>query len=221
MTPTATFALATYQDEAEVVETRSQAVTIADRARGLQVVDEATNTEALTLLAECRKTGKRIEDLRKSFVAPLNEHVKNINAYFASNAAPVKEADGILAQKTSAYRFKVAEMARKEQERLRVLAEKRYEAQAAKAEAKGLDAPPVIPLAPTVAAPAKTVATDAGSVTFIERRSFEITDAAAVPRELCCPDEKKIGQMVRAKAWEPANAPAGIRIIITQEPSVR
>lgn len=220
MTPTTATALAPYQDAPEVLEAQTQALTIADRARCLQVIDESTNTEALTLLAECRKTGKRIEDLRKSFVGPLNEHVKNINSYFANNTVPVKEADGILSQKTSAYRAKVAELARKEQERLRVLAEARQERAAAKAEAKGMEAPPVVPLVPTVAAPAKTVQTEAGGVTFRKQVHFEITTPDFVPREWCCPDERKIGAAARAGIIGPDSV-NGVRIWTTEEATVR
>ena len=211
-------ALAAYQEAPEVVEAQTQALTIADRARGLEVVDEATNTEALTLLAECRKTSKRIEDLRKSFVAPLNEHVKNINAYFAQNGAPVKEADGILSQKTSAYRAKVAEIARKEQERLRRLQEARQEKAAAKAEARGEEAPPVIPLVPCVAAPAKTVDVGGAKVTYRKTPHVEIVDPDAVPRNWCEPDERKIrAALVNGVV---AEIP-GVKFWYTEEASVR
>jgi hypothetical protein len=221
MTPATLAVIAPYQDDEEVLEAASQALSIVEQARGLDIVDEATNGRALTMLSQARKYTKEIDALRHGFVDPLNAHIKDINAYFADKAAPAKEADTILAQKTSRYRAAVQEAARKEQERLRLLQEKRQERAVAKAEERGVEPPPVVVLIPTVAPPAKTVQTGSGSITFVERRTFEITDAAAVPRDLCCPDEKKIGQMVRAKAWEPQNAPAGIRIIVTQEPSVR
>ena len=130
-------ALAAYEEDKEVLEAQGQAVTIADRARALQVNDEPSNDQALELLTECRKTQKRIEELRKAFVAPLNEHVKNINAYFAQNAAPVKEADTILSQKTSTWRAKVQEIVRKKQEHDRLMAERAQERAAVKAERHG------------------------------------------------------------------------------------
>jgi hypothetical protein len=214
--------LTSYAEDAEVKEVAVRARTIADEARALEVVDEASNGLALTMIAECRKATSRIDDLRRKFVDPLNAHVKNINSFFKDQVAPADEANRILTKKASDYRMKVAEAARKEQERLRLLAEKRQQAAAEKAEAKGLEAPPVMPIVPTVAAPAKTVQTDTGAkVTFVERWSFEVTDPDAVARNLCCPDEKKIGQMVRAKVWKPEDAPAGIRITVTQEPTVR
>jgi len=185
-------ALAPYQEDEEVRETQSLAVTIADRARALEIVDEATNAQAIAILADCRKTVKTIDQLRRKFVDPLNQHVKTINAFFAENAAPAKEADSILSGKTSAYRMKVQEAARKEQERLRLLQERRQEKAAARAEEKGLDAPPVIPIVPTVAPPPKSVKTGAGTVTYRKTSHMEVADPEAVPREWCIPDERKI-----------------------------
>jgi len=221
MTPTA-LAVVPYTDDEEVLEAQTQVRTIADEARDLVICDEATNGTGLSMLAQCRKATKRIDELKKRWLDPLNRQIKVIRDDFDAMAAPAREADQILARKTADYRMKVQEAARKEQERLRILAEKRQERAAAKAEERGCEPPAIIPLMPTVAPPAKTVETESGAkITFVERWSFEITDAAAVPRDLCCPDEKKIGQLTRAKFWSPDKAPAGIRIIVTQEPSVR
>lgn len=221
MTPQA-LALAPYQDDPEVVEVVSQARTIADEARELTIVDEPTNNRALTMLATARKYTKSIDALKKRWLDPLNDQIKLIRGDFDQMAAPAKEADQILARKTADYRFKVAEAARKEQERLRLLAEKRQERAEARAAERGVEPPPVQPLIPTVAPPAKTVATDGGAkVTFRKQFHFEITDAGKVPREWCCPDEKKIGQAVRAEILTAENAPAGIRIWSTEEPTVR
>ena len=210
-----------YQRDTEVVQAQEQAAAVVVAARELAIVDEATNARGLEMLATARRQAKNIDALRRKFVDPLNKHIKDINAFFKAGAAPLEDANRILSVKTRDYRAKVAEEARKEEERLRLLAEKRHERAVEKAEARGEEPPPLMPIVPTVAAPAKTISTDSARVTFVERWSFEITDAAAVPRELCCPDEKKIGQLVRAKFWQPDAAPAGIRITVTQEPTVR
>jgi hypothetical protein len=215
-------AIATYQDDQEVLEAQTEVRTIADDARELVIVDEATNGQALDMLAHCRKAGKRIDALKKRWLDPLNEQIKLIRSDFDEMAAPAKEADRILSGKTSAYRTKVQEAARKEQQRLRLLAEKRQAAAAAKAEERGVEPPPVMPIAPTVAPPAKTVATDSGAkVTYRKQYHFEITDAAAVPRDWCIPDEKKIGAAVRAQILTADNAPAGVRVWVTEEATVR
>lgn len=222
MTPT-TQAVAAYESDAQVIEATSRAAAVLTRAQAITVKDQATEAEATDLLAEARKGTKGIEALRRSFVDPLNEHVKNINAFFRRGATPLADADRLLGQKLTDYRAKVAEAARKEEERLRAQQEAKHAKAVERAEAKGLEAPPAMPLVPTIARPAKTVeASDGGAkVTYVERWGFEITDAAAVPREFCCPDEKKIGQLVRAKFWQPDQAPPGIKITVTHEPTVR
>lgn len=111
-------ALATYQEDQEVLEVQTQARTIADDARELVIADEATNSRALDMLSQCRKASKRIDALKKRWLDPLNDQIKLIRSDFDAMAAPAKEADQILSRKTSDYRMKVQEAARKEQERL-------------------------------------------------------------------------------------------------------
>jgi hypothetical protein len=220
MTPQ-TAEVVAYREDPEVVEVQTQARTIADEARDLAIVDEASNAQALTMLSQARKYSKNIDALKKRWLDPLNAQIKVIRGDFEAMAAPAKEADQILSRKTSEYRAKVQEAARKEQERLRLLAERRQEKAAAKAEAKGLEPPAVIPLVPTVAAPAKTMQTEAGSVTFRKQTHFEVVDASQVPREYWTLDEKKIGAAVRAGIATPDNPIPGVRIWTTEEPTVR
>jgi hypothetical protein len=185
--------LAPYREDTEVLEAETQARTVADEARELAIIDEATNNQALTMLSNVRKTARRIDELKKRWLDPLNDQIKLIRGDFDQMAAPAKEADQILSRKTSDWRFKVQEAARKEQERLRALAEKRQAAAAAKAEARGVEPPPVMPIVPTVVAPAKTVETGDGSkITYRKTAHLEVTDPEAVPRQFCSPDEKKI-----------------------------
>ena len=220
MTPAAS-AVAPYMADQDVLAAKQEVRTIADEARELEIVDEASNAQALNMMAACRKAGKRMDALKKRWLDPLNSQLKLIRSDFDTMAAPAKEADRILTQKTGAYRMKVAEAARKEQARLNALAARRQEKAAARAEERGEDAPPVIPLVPTVAAPAKTVATDEGKVTYRKTPHFEIVDASAVPREYLSVDEKKIGAAVRSGIATPDAPIPGVRIWITEEPVVR
>jgi hypothetical protein len=213
--------MATYRTDAEVCAVETQARTIADEARELVICDEKSNGLALDMLSQVRKAVKRIDALKKRWLDPLNEQIKLIRSDFDAMAAPAREADAILARKTSEYRMKVAEEARKEQERLRLLAERRQERAVAKAEERGVEPPPVMPIVPTVAPPAKTVATESGTVTYRKQFHFEITDASAVPREWCIPDEKKIGAAARAEVIGPNNPLPGVRVWVTEEATVR
>jgi hypothetical protein len=217
-----TLDIAPYRNDEEVQAAESQVRTIADAARELQITDEETNAQALDLLSQARKGVKRIDALKKRWLDPLNKQVKLIRADFDALAAPAKEADGILATKTSAYRIKVNEAARKEQERLRLLAEKRQERAAQRAEEKGVEPPPVIPIAPTVAPPAKSVQTEGGArITYRKQTHFEVTDPAQVPDAYKTIDEKKIGAAVRAGIASAENPIPGVRIWTTEEAVVR
>ncbi len=221
-TPARILDVAPYRDDEEVVAAETLARTVADEARELDVVDEASNATALEMLTAVRTTVKRIDALKKRWLDPINKQVKLIRADFDAMAAPAKEADAVLTRKTSAYRMKVAEAARKEQARLNALAARRQERAALRAEERGEDPPPVIPIVPKVEAPAKTVATDSGAkVTYRKQTHFEIVDAAQVPREYLSVDEKKVGAAVRAGIATPENPIPGVRIWITEEPVVR
>ena len=214
--------IAPYRNDADVQQAETAVRTIADDARELIIVDEATNAVALDMLSQSTKARKRIDALKKRWLDPLTAQVKTIRDDFTAMAAPAAEAEGILRVKTGDYRAKVAEAARKEQERLRLLAEKRQAKAAEKAEAKGVEPPPVMPIVPTVAPPAKTVATDSGAkITYRKVIRGEVVDANAIPREWCCPDEKKLGAAARAGIITPDNCPPGYRITITEEPVVR
>jgi len=214
--------LAPYRDDEEVLAAETQVRTIADEARELTITDEATNVVALDMLSSVTKARKQIEALKKRWLDPLNQQVKLIRSDFDAMAAPAGEAEQILRTKTGAYRAKVAEAARKEQERLRLLAEKRQERAAERAEAKGVEPPPVMPIVPTVAPPAKSVATDSGAkITYRKTTHFEVTDASQVPKQYWTLDEKKIGAAVRAGIATPDSPIPGVRIWVTEEPVVR
>jgi hypothetical protein len=218
-TPATVTDLAPYRQDVEVVEAQTSLRTVADEARELLITDEATNAVALDLLGQVRKAGKRIDALKRRWLDPLNAQVKLIREDFAAMAAPAAEADRILSQKTSTYRAMVQEKARKEEERLRLLAEKRQERAAERAEERGLEAPPVIPIVPTVATPAKTVATESGAkITYRKTPHMEITDPDAVPRQFCSPDEKKCRAALTSGI---VSEIPGVRYWVTEEATVR
>ena len=204
----------------EVLAAKGAALTIADQARALEIVDEPTYNIALSVLAQCRKAGKRFDDLKKKWTAPLKQQVKDqcgvIERDLDEMAAPAREADAVLTAKTNAWRLKVAELARKAQEHDRLKQERAHERAVERAEAKGVEPPPMSPVLPTYAPPAKTVETADGSrVTFTRRFHMEIEDASLLPREYLVPDEVKIRKVASAGIQIP-----GVRSWYTEEPSV-
>jgi hypothetical protein len=187
------------------------------RAREIDIVDDASDMEAKQFLVQVTTARKRWDELRHWFVDPQNAYIKAINNLFKAQAAPVDEAESILRGKVSAYFRAKQDAARKEQERLRKLAEARNARQAAKAEANGTEPPPAIFPLPTVAVPEKTTHTESGSVTLRKRWTFEIVDPAQVPDEYKTVDERKIGAVVKAGI---RNIP-GVYIFEKEELAVR
>jgi len=214
--------VAPYRNDEDLQEAQAAVITIADAARVLEITDDATHATALDLLSQARKGGKKLDALKKRWLDPLNAQLKLIRSDFDAMAAPAKEADQILSRKTSDYRIKCQEAARREQERLRLLAEKRQAKAVERAEERGVEPPQVIPLVPTVAPPAKTVETDSGAkVTYRKQTHFEIVDEGQVPKQYWTLDEKKVGAAVRAGIATPDNPIPGVRIWITEEATVR
>lgn len=210
------------QYDEQVYETTDQVDDLVLRVGKLDVVDDPSNDFALSLLADLRAAVKQIEMHKQRYTKPLNDHLKMIRGDFDRMAAPAIEASGILSKKIGVYRAKLDEAARKEQERLRLQAERKQERAAERAEAKGLEPPIPQPIVPKVAPPAKTVTTTSGAkVTFRSVPKFEIVDEALVPREYLKVDEVKIGAAVRSKLATEANPIPGVRIWVDQEPVTR
>ena len=199
MAPTATAAVELYREDHDVQEAEQLARTVADEARELQIVDDASNVVAATLLSQVTSTRKRIDALKKRWLDPLNQQVKLIRDDFTAMAAPAAEAEQILRGKVQVYYREKQEAARREEERLRKLAEKRQERAVAKAEAKGEEPPAMdIPM-PSVAAPAKTTRTETGAaVTMRKVWKWRVLDEAQIPREYFVLDEKKLNAVVKA-----------------------
>ena len=181
---------------------------LLERAQSIEIVDPVSDHEAAEFLAQVKTARKRWDELRHWFTNPLEKQKKAIIAKFAADDAPLAQAQKIVGDKHIAYVREAQEKARREQERLRKLAEARQAKAAAKAEEKGLEAPPVVIHMPTVQAPPKTVRTEAGSVTIRSAWKFEVVDMAALPDEYKIADAVKLGKVVRAGVREIA----GVRI---------
>ena len=208
-----------YEDDPQVLEVVTKSSDLVTQANLLVITDQMTDSQAKAALAVVTIQKRQFEKLRKSFVQPLNDHVKTINAFFKEQAAPLNEAEGIIKGKVSQYFREQQAIADKERVRQLKLAAKRQETADKKAQKTGQPvAPPVAPpvAVPTVAPPVKTTKTDAGSVTMRMDRKWEIVDESQIPRELMMPDEKKIKTMVDAKIPVP-----GVRVYEKPVPVVR
>ena len=147
-------------------------------------------TDDLSIIAKLKKA---IEEKRKEYVGPINEHLKSVNDAFKNFAEPLNQADSITRQKILNYR-KEQERIRQEQERINQL---RMEAAQAEMELKGeltesVKVIEVTPVAPT------HYRTEGGTLGKFMVRKWALVDFNLVPGEYKMLNEVLIGKLVRS-----------------------
>ena len=147
-------------------------------------------TDDLSIIARLKKA---IEEKRKEYVGPINEHLKAVNKVFQDFTAPLTEADSITRQKILNYR-KEQERIRQEQERINQL---RIEAAQAEMELKGELTESVKVIEVTPAAPTH-YRTESGTLGKFMVRKWELVDFNLVPGEYKMLNEVLIGKLVRS-----------------------
>ena len=163
--------------------------------------DVESATSDLSLVAKLKKA---IEEKRKEYIAPLNEHLKDVNNAFKSFAEPLNQADTILRRKVLDYRAE-QDRIRQEQERINKL---REEAAQAEIELKGETTEP-IDLVVVAPAPRASYQTESGTLGRAKVWKFEVEDMSLLPDEYKEPNMPKIRKVVTAgvaipgvRAWQ-------------------
>lgn len=197
-----TLDLETIERDERAQELSGISLELLERAQSIEIVDDESDMEAAEFLAQVKTARKRWDELRHWFTDPLETQKKRIIAKFKADDEPLEQAQKIVGNKHLVYQRVQQEAARKEQERLRKLAEAKQARQAARAEEKGLEAPPVVIPMPTIQAPPKTIHTASGAVTTRTVWKHEVVDMAALPDEYKIADEVKLGKVVRAGVRE-------------------
>lgn len=154
----------------------------------LEETKDATND--LSMIAKLKKA---MEEKRKEYVGPLQDHVKEINDAFKTLMQPIEEADRITRDKILAYQIILADQ-KAEEERINAM---RLEAARAEMELKGELTEPVELVEVSEGAP-KNVRTDMGTIGQRMIRKWELVDMALVPEEYKTLDSAKITKMVKA-----------------------
>lgn len=164
---------------------------VVTRAENFQIISEATAGTANNVLHWIAQKKKELEERRKFFVQPFNDHVKTINAEFKKVTEPLEKADGIIRGKVLGWRTKVDMEIQKKNEELRKKAEKERQKQEEKALAKGEVPPPPIPI-PVVEVP-KSV----DGVSTMKIWAYEIEDIAKVPIDFMMLDSGAVMRTIR------------------------
>jgi len=170
--------------EAENLEHYAVALVIASDS------DVQASTHDLSIMASLKKA---IEEKRKEYVQPINEHLKAVNDVFKNFTQPLVNADKITRDKILGYRAE-QERQRREQEEINRL---RMEAARREMELKGELSEPVnlVEVAPPTPNHFRTEAGTLGTRTIWK---FEVVDFSLVPDEYKLIDATTVGKVVRA-----------------------
>lgn len=176
-------AVTVLQDEANKLQVYAQNLTITTND------DVKLATNDLSLLSKLKKA---IEEKRKEYVTPINDHIKAVNETFKTILVPVEEADKITRQKVMAYQREqdCIRLAQEEVNRLRIEAAKK------EMELKG-ELTESVNLVEVVEVQ-KKVNADMGSLGTMKIWKFEVIDKALVPEDYKQIDMVKVGAVVRA-----------------------
>lgn len=192
---------------------KGSAQDMANWVKALQITDGNSLLQANAALASVTRLQRSAEERRLFFVKPLKEHVKRIDTLFRAIVEPLEEANGLLRDKIVAYREqlrKAAEAAQRKQVEAIVEAEQlKTEAQlaaeeGAKNEARMLrqDAQAAeekaLQLASAATGPSRLMTTGGTTVAARKRWTFQVIDAAAVPREYLGVNESALRKAVQS-----------------------
>ena len=147
-------------------------------------------TNDLSLISKLKKA---IEEKRKEYVGPINEHLKSVNDAFKQFTEPLVQADAITRQKVLDYR-KEQERIRREQERINQL---RLEVAQAEMKLKGELTEPV-GLVEVKPEQPEHYRAEMGTLGKFMVPKFELVDFSLVPDEYKILDTVKVGKVVRA-----------------------
>jgi len=193
--PAAETALVKVKPEADqaVIALHEQSLKLEQYAVALVVTNDGDVKSATNDLSIISGLKKAIEEKRKEYTQPINDHLKAVNEAFKALTEPLTEADKITRTKILDYRA--------EQERQRQEAEEiaRLEREAAERRAALTGEPIVVP--EVVEAPPEApdrYHAEMGTLGKATIWKFEVIDFVLVPDEYKLIDVAKVGKVVRA-----------------------
>lgn len=181
------------QTDEAVIALHGQSLKLEQYAVALVIAsndDIKSATNDLSIISGLKKV---IEDKRKEYTQPINEHLKAVNEAFKVFTEPLVNADKVTRQKILDYRHE-QERIRQEQERINQM---RLEAAHAEMELKG-ELTESVELVETQSEQPNHYRTEAGTLGRMLVRKWEVVDLSLVPDEYKMVDAAKIGKVVRA-----------------------
>lgn len=187
-------------------EARAESVTVSNMFSTAYNLAVTTHPEAEVAAAQRKDVKsyfKRIEDLRKSLVGPLNDTVKKINELFKPAGELATKTDKLLGDKLAAYHTEQENKLRLQEAKDREAADKeraKLDAQALRLAEKGKTDQAVAKREEAEAVPTPVLAPPekiAGTY-FREEWVYEILNEAEVENQYKMLDHPKIGKIVKA-----------------------
>jgi len=161
-------------------------------ARVIITVDDlAPATDDLSLIAKLKKA---MEEKRKEYVSPLQDHVKTVNDAFKTLMEPIETADTVTRNKILAFTLK-QKLIREEQEKINAL-----RLEAAKLDAalhngeisESVNLVEVMPSIPT------TTRTDIGTSGIMTIRKYRVVNFAELPDQYKIENSALLNKVVKA-----------------------
>jgi len=174
-------------------ETEIQKMT--DIAQAVEIVDQASNLEAVAMASQAVKLFKAIEHARKEIVKEPNEFIRGVNAFAKVYTAKLKAIESELKAKINSYSVK-QEMIRREAERKAQDEARKLQAKI-DAEAKKKNIKPVVVPPPVLPVKSEPTRTAEGSASTRKVWAWEVEDHSLIPFKWMVLDEKKVNQAVR------------------------
>lgn len=152
--------------------------------------DIKSATNDLSILSNLKKA---IEERRKEYVGPINDHLKATNEAFKVFTEPLISADQITRQKILGYRAEQERIRQEQEEINRLRLEAAQKEMALKGElTESVELVEIQPEQP------KHIYTDMGTLGTTTIWKFEVVDFTLVPDEYKIVDAIKLGKVVRA-----------------------
>ncbi len=161
---------------------RNKALALLADARKITVESQDSQVAATKLASGIKKIIKTVEDTRKGYTDPFNEHIKSVIGLAKEVSAPLDEGFRHLTGQLNKYAAQVELERRKAEEEARRRAEEEQKRLNAEAKAAGVEAPivpEVLPAKPESA----TVRTEGGTSFQRKTWTFSVEDVNKVPRE--------------------------------------
>jgi len=182
------------ETDAQIVAFYNEAISLRDFATARVIVSNDDLRPANDDLAIIAKVKKGMEEKRKEYLKPFQDHVKETNEAYKTLMEPIEQADKITRDKILAFR---AEQERKRKEAEAIEAEKLELARREAALHGGEITVDLTPIEKPEAVPDR-IRTEMGSSGQRDHWVFEVIDFALLPDEYKIPDVTKIGKVVRA-----------------------